>query len=243
MTPSEVTLTAAAPGTVLVDTDERYTRTIVLPLGGSGESMTMRRRSAEAPHGASRLDAILEATLTLIGERGLEAVTHRTVAREAGVSLGAISHHFPSRQALLEATLEHAGRAEVRRLEGLALDLQTRLFDTEEWIDAMAAALARDLSRARTRRLAQYELLLASARNPRIRELARAWRQAHLQVASVGMRAAGSSQPEVHGPLLVAAITGLLLKQLADPRPRFESEILRPQLRELVRGLTGPSST
>jgi DNA-binding transcriptional regulator YbjK len=204
--------------------------------------MTVPRPSAEVRRGVTRLDAILEATLTLIGERGLEAVTHRTVAREAEVSLGAISHHFPSRQALLEATLEHAGRAEVRRLEGLALDLQTRLFDTEEWIDAMAAALARDLSRARTRHLAQYELLLASARNPRLRALARAWRHAHLHLASVGMRAAGSSKPEVHGPLLVASITGLLLKQLADPQPRFESDILRPQLRELVGGLTGPIS-
>jgi TetR/AcrR family transcriptional regulator, regulator of biofilm formation and stress response len=203
----------------------------------------MPRPSAEVRRGVSRLEAILEATLTLIGERGLEAVTHRTVAREAGVSLGAISHHFPSRQALLEATLEHAGRAEVRRLEDLALDLQTRLFDTEEWIDAMAAALARDLSRSRTRHLAQYELLLTSARNARIRELARAWRSAHLQVASVGIRAAGSNKPEVHGPLLVAAITGLLLKQLADPQPRFELDILRPQLGELVRGLTKPSST
>jgi TetR/AcrR family transcriptional regulator, regulator of biofilm formation and stress response len=193
---------------------------------------------SERSFGSTRLDAILEATLTVIGERGLEAVTHRTVARQAGVSLGAISHHFPSRQVLLEATLERAGRAEVRRLEGLALDLQTRLFDTEDWVDAMAAALARDLSRGRTGRLAQYELLLASARNPRMRELARAWRQAHLQVASVGMRAAGSSRPELHGPLLVAAITGLLLKQLADPQPRFESDILRPQLGELVRGLT-----
>jgi TetR/AcrR family transcriptional regulator, regulator of biofilm formation and stress response len=156
------------------------------------------------------------------------------------VSLGAISHYFPSRQALLEAALERAALREVQRLDRLALDLQARLFDPEEWVDAMAAALAHGLARDRTRRLAEYELLLACARNPRMRKLARAWRDAHLRVAGVGMRAAGSSQPERPGRLLVATITGLLLKQLADPQPRFDSEVLRPQLRELVTALASP---
>ena len=186
---------------------------------------------------ARRADDILETTMQLVGSHGLEAVTHRGVARAAGVSLGAISHHFPSRDALLEATLVHAAEREVRRLHRLALDLQTRLFVTDEWIAAMSSALARDLRRERTHRLAQYELLLASARNPRIRKLAREWRGAHYLVAAAGMRAAGSQRPDQHGALLVAAITGLILKQLADPQPRFESEILRPQLTSLVRGL------
>jgi DNA-binding transcriptional regulator YbjK len=186
---------------------------------------------------AHRVDDILETTLELVGSSGLEAVTHRAVSRAAGVSLGAISHHFPSREVLLEATLAHAGEREVRRLNELAIALQTRLFDTDEWIDAMSSALARDLARERTQRLAQYELLLASARKPRLRTLARAWREAHQQVAAVGMRAAGSTDPDGHGRLLVAAITGMLLKQLADPQPRFEEEILRPQLRALVHGV------
>jgi TetR/AcrR family transcriptional regulator, regulator of biofilm formation and stress response len=190
---------------------------------------------------ARRVDDILETTLELVGSEGLEAVTHRAVARAAGVSLGAISHHFPSREVLLEATLAHAGEREVRRLNELALQLQTRLFDTDAWIGAMSAALARDLERGRTQRLAQYELLLASARKPRLRALARAWREAHYHVAFVGMQAAGSPDPQQHGRLLVAAITGILLKQLADPQPRFEAEILRPQLSALVHGVVETS--
>ena len=194
--------------------------------------MAARAARSEPSH-----DRILDATMSIIGERGLEAVTHRSVAKAAGVSLGAISHHFPSRRALLEAALIRAGQREVQHLDRLALELQSRLFDVDEWVEAMAAALANDLERDRTPRLAQYELLLACARNPAMRELARAWREAHLRVASVGMRAAGSPRPDEHGRLLVAAITGLLLKQLADPEPRFESDVLRPQLAELVRSL------
>lgn len=183
-------------------------------------------------------ETILEATLAIIGERGLEAVTHRAVASAAGVSLGAISHHFASRESLLAESLAYAAAGEVERLDRLALDLQARAFDTKEWVAAMAKALARDLERHRTRRLVQYELMLACARTPRLRELARAWREAHLRVAEVGLRAAGSRSPEAHAHLLVAALTGLLVKQLAYPAPSFETAVLRPQLEDLVAGLT-----
>jgi AcrR family transcriptional regulator len=179
-------------------------------------------------------ERILAATLTIVGERGLEAVTHRAVADEAGVSLGAISHHFPSRADLLQQALRLAAANEVAHLERLALDLQNRAFDTDEWVRAMAQALGGDLQRNRTRHLAQYELLLACARDPEMRELSRAWREAHLRVAEVGLRAAGSQDPEAHAQLLTAAITGLLLKQLAYPVRGFTNQVLEPLLRRLV---------
>jgi AcrR family transcriptional regulator len=200
----------------------------------------MPRSATKASGGVD--ERIVSATMEIVGSRGLEAVTHRSVARAAGVSLGAISHHFPSRQALLEAALTRSADREVERLDRLALELQSSLFEADDWVNAMSIALAGDLERDPVPRLAQYELLLACARNPKMRELARAWRDAHLRVASVGMRAAGSDRPEEHGRLLVVAITGLLLKQLADPEPDFDSSVLRPQLRELVSALVGASA-
>ncbi|MFL5750920.1 MAG: TetR/AcrR family transcriptional regulator, partial [Chloroflexota bacterium] len=82
-------------------------------------------------------ERILDATMAIVGRCGLEAVTHRAVAREAGVSLGAISHHFPTRQALLEAALAQAAEREAGRLDDLALQLQSSLFDPDDWIAAM----------------------------------------------------------------------------------------------------------
>jgi AcrR family transcriptional regulator len=210
-------------------TNDLYSRTIVL--------QTTMAVAAGATRNVE--DRILAATLQIIGERGLEAVTHRAVAEEAGVSLGAISHHFPSRADLLQQALRRAAATEVSHLERLALDLQTRAFETEEWVHGMARALGTDLQRNRVRHLAQYELLLACAREPQLRELSRAWREAHLRVAEVGLRAAGSPQPEAHAQLLTAAITGLLLKELAYPGRRFTDEVLEPLLRELVDGLVG----
>src|SRR5215208_4189542 len=182
-------------------------------------------------------ERILAATMAVIGEQGLQAVTHRAVARRAEVSLGAISHHFATREDLLHSTLRHAAAAEVGRLERLALSLQAQAFDTREWISAVAAALGGDLKGNPTRHLAQFELLLACARDPELRELSRAWREAHLRVSEVGLRAAGSKAPDVHAQLLTAAVTGLLLKQLAYPEPRFAERVLEPLLAELVTGL------
>jgi TetR/AcrR family transcriptional regulator, regulator of biofilm formation and stress response len=185
---------------------------------------------------------ILAATMAIIGEQGLEAVTHRSVASRAGVSLGAISHHFPTRDDLLRSTLRHAAEVEVAHLERLALTLQSQAFERREWVHAMAGALGGGLKRDPIRHLAQYELLLACARDPELRELSRAWREAHLRVSEVGLRAAGSRDPEAHAQLLTAAVTGLLLKQLAYPERDFTRKVLEPLLDELTASLVAPAA-
>jgi AcrR family transcriptional regulator len=49
---------------------------------------------------------VLDAARTLLAERGDE-VQHAEVARAAGVSVGTVYRHFPTRQALVEAAAEH----------------------------------------------------------------------------------------------------------------------------------------
>jgi AcrR family transcriptional regulator len=60
-------------------------------------------------HGALR-EALLKATLELIGTDGIGAVSLRQVARAAGVSPGAPYHHFPDRAALLTALADEGFR-------------------------------------------------------------------------------------------------------------------------------------
>ena len=54
-------------------------------------------------HDPERADRIIEATLDLIAEHGLAGATYRTVADAAGVPLGSMTYHFPSRGDLLFA--------------------------------------------------------------------------------------------------------------------------------------------
>jgi AcrR family transcriptional regulator len=63
-------------------------------------------------HGDLR-HALLEAAWQLVSERGLDALTLREVARKVGVTHAAPYHHFPTREALLDA-LEDEGFAALR---------------------------------------------------------------------------------------------------------------------------------
>jgi AcrR family transcriptional regulator len=46
---------------------------------------------------------LTDAVVRVVAERGLDAVSVRTVAREAGVSGGAVQYYFPTKDALLQA--------------------------------------------------------------------------------------------------------------------------------------------
>ncbi|WP_295699010.1 TetR/AcrR family transcriptional regulator [Lapillicoccus sp.] len=85
-------------------------------------------------------DRIARAALALASERGLDAVTFGLVAAEAGVSKGAVQHHFPARADLLRASagllLRHVD-ARVHRAFVAARDPQERL------VALLAAALPR----------------------------------------------------------------------------------------------------
>lgn len=51
-------------------------------------------------------DHIVEAIVTVIAAGGIEKATVRTVASQAGVSIGAVQHHFPTKAAMLTAAME-----------------------------------------------------------------------------------------------------------------------------------------
>ena len=59
-------------------------------------------------HHGNLVAALLQATIILVEERGVDAVSVREVAKRAGVSAGAPFRHFKSKTALLTAVAEQA---------------------------------------------------------------------------------------------------------------------------------------
>ncbi len=84
------------------------------------------RRRADA-----RPDEVLDAALTLFGQKGYAATSVAEIAREAGISKGAVYLYFPSKQAILEGLVKRAVTPiSARALEQAALahgDLRTAL--------------------------------------------------------------------------------------------------------------------
>jgi AcrR family transcriptional regulator len=68
------------------------------------QSATDRRRDA----GARTKQRLLDATLTLLAERGEDAVTLRDVTSAAHANVASVSYHFGSMGALCCATVKHA---------------------------------------------------------------------------------------------------------------------------------------
>jgi AcrR family transcriptional regulator len=56
---------------------------------------------------AQTRERLLDAAMRVIHAQGAAALTLDQVAKEAGVSKGGLLHHFPSKEALIEALLRH----------------------------------------------------------------------------------------------------------------------------------------
>jgi DNA-binding transcriptional regulator YbjK len=174
----------------------------------------------------------------VVGELGPGALTHRAVAERAGVSLSATTYYFESKEELFREAVALAAAEEVERLEQLVLDLAPRDISPSDWAREVSAALWEDLEAEPELPVAFYEFVLEAARSPELRPEVAQWEAAQLRLAEVGLRAAGSSEPETDALLVVATITGLLLAQVGSPQPTFERDVLRPALERLFVSLT-----
>jgi TetR/AcrR family transcriptional repressor of bet genes len=157
---------------------------------------------------------IVEALLRLAGTRGLDAVTLREVAQEAGVSMGAVQHYFTSKREMLAYALDHWLRLSVH--EGFARRVVARLgagTQRSAPADVLMAVAAEYLPHDGPSRYdarvalaftsqAAVEPALAEALGPAYRGLAEALRDV---LAGTGAAAAAPEQ----GRLLAALLDGL----------------------------------
>lgn len=82
-----------------------------------GVSPAPTKRRSQAERTAETTGAILDATIHLLAERGWAATSTTEVARLAGVSRGALLHHYPNRAELVGAAIEELYARLVREFE------------------------------------------------------------------------------------------------------------------------------
>lgn len=189
----------------------------------------MRYRSA-APRvdgrkarGEKRRAEIIEATLRVIERDGVAGVTHRTVAREAGVPPASTTYHFASLDDLLIATLISCAQEMATDVYWMIDHIRSH---GREGASEVAALVAEALGPRRGRTMAEYELYLLAARRPALRPAARRW----LDVLTSMVR----HDDEVAFRVFLAAIDGLLIQGLLDDEPPT-AEDLEPVVAYLMR--------
>ncbi len=186
-----------------------------------------------------RRQAILEATLRVIRDSGVHAVTHRAVAAEAGVPLAATTYYFESKDDLLEKALRLVIDETIAHLRRSTLEIEAlRPAPTPADVAAHFVRLTMEqLSEQRISVVAQYELYIEAGRRPSLRAAVAAWDEAYEQLAAAALRRAGVAGAEAAATMLVGMLEGLLMGQVALPRPRFEQEVLAPAVGWLVEAL------
>lgn len=193
-------------------------------------------RVPQQARGEERRERILRATLAVIGRAGIGAVTHRSVAEEAGVPLGSLTYWFGTKDDLLREALRRFVADESERLRAVAERLGSGVDPAvlaHEFADVLATNTGDE-------QIAQFELYLEAARNPALRDIAEESFRAYEDVAVAALRAAGASEPERLAPLFVSLADGMGLRRMSTGRaPTLEDLLL-----ELFRGVPGtPSST
>ncbi|GIX31240.1 MAG: hypothetical protein KatS3mg124_1712 [Porticoccaceae bacterium] len=127
-----------------------------------------RRQGWQAEKSAMTRNAILEAAIQCFIELGYARTTTALIAEYAGVSRGAMMHHFPSRAEVLKATIEHLHQkrlAEFRELMG-GIDDPAELMDRKRIEESVRRAWTYV---NQPTSIAFQEVLMASRTDPELR--------------------------------------------------------------------------
>jgi TetR/AcrR family transcriptional regulator, transcriptional repressor of bet genes len=165
-----------------------------------------------AEHGTA--DRILDAVVEILGTRGLEGVTIRDVASTAGFSVGAVQHHFPTKQQMLAAALDRAADQVVAGLDRALVDVTDPQDRLRTGLSTLAAVGRSD------RRAAVLWTAIASqsavdpeisARFAQMQQGIRAWMRDRVAEA-----APAADAPEGLAALLVATAQGAMVASVSE---------------------------
>ena len=195
------------------------------------EKDTKRRPSSQA-----RRKELVRIAYRLIAEKGLEGLRTRDVAEAAGIDTGTLHYHFPSKEALEQAVVEHlsedfsanriaAGKTPANALE----ELRNEIFD-----------VALRVRQSPDQLLVMMDLTVRASRDPAVAEILRrmsdGWTWSISRMLKSGIEQGlfrADLDPEAVAPLLRAQLTGLGTMGLAQPdRVEAAANALYSQLKK-----------
>ncbi|WP_169946872.1 TetR family transcriptional regulator [Microbispora sp. H11081] len=160
-----------------------------------------------------RRETLLDAAVDLLGDGGFAAVTHRAVARRAGLPLAATSYYFTSRDHLLA--------------EAFALLVERELARMRESVDhppgrtpsAVAETLTGVYASDRLRQLGLWELYLQAGRDPALQAIARAWTDGCDGIVATVLDRAGYPCGPAEVRFVAGLLSGLWVEDVVEARP------------------------
>ncbi|ATL31183.1 TetR/AcrR family transcriptional regulator [Streptomyces formicae] len=190
----------------------------------------------------SRADELAEVLTRIVATRGLEQVSVREVAGAAGVSIGAVQHHFATKDEMLAFAFRHVVERTRTRISGLPVGRSPRRnlsrvlrqllpLDEERRTEcrvyvAFAARAALDPALAAIQRETQAQLL--DGITATLREA---------KAAGLGAGRVPPLDPHADAKLLLAVVDGLTFDAVGEPDrlpPRQLTALLDRALKRLL---------
>ena len=105
------------------------------------EAPVQRRRTPRQQRGQQTLDALVNATATLIDEVGYELLTTKAIAARAGMSIGSFYQFFPNKDAIVNELVQRY-RGQVRSYLAGAIGDPGRDGISSAWVSQIIVGLA-----------------------------------------------------------------------------------------------------
>ncbi|MEY8038439.1 TetR/AcrR family transcriptional regulator [Saccharopolyspora cebuensis] len=189
---------------------------------GSGRTAAAGAAGKAQGKGPARRERIARAAIDVVAERGLDKLTHRAVAAQAGVPLGSTTYYFRTLDDLLAMALRQAAADDVAHIRRWA----TTLGDGD-FVGALADLVLHYLGPARSQTAVQHELYLAALHRPALRHVSQEWDAELAELFTAHTDA-------ITGRALSAAFCGLLLQGVVR-----ESVPAREEVEQVFRRVLG----
>jgi len=158
-------------------------------------------------------EKIIAAALHIVGTDGIPALTNRSIAARAQVSLGSITYHFPTQSDLLRSALTDFVAGETARIMEISQEYRDKglsIAGAAELTDQVVKDLAFSAER-----IAPFELFIQAGRDPSLREAAAECFAAYDELTVTLLSVLGVPDPESVVPTVVAIIAGFQLRRLS----------------------------
>ncbi len=159
--------------------------------------------------GERRREELAEAACDLLAEEGFGAVSHRAVARRAGLPLASTTYYFASREELVAEALARLGERWLAR--GRVRADAPGASTAERAVGAVAGTDVRD------ELVTFYERYVQAARTPAYAEVVRGWTAEVTALVAATLERGGEDPGAARR--VVALVDGLLLAALLEGRP------------------------
>lgn len=105
----------------------------------------MTKRQNQEERSRNTQARVMQATIECVLAKGIRATSTVDVARQAGVSRGALVHHYPSKTLLMQSALEDLLNQEVESVRQLAVSVQEGDFDFDSLLRVLHEHFKGDL--------------------------------------------------------------------------------------------------